>query len=71
MSRDSTFSLTEDFTLPLTPQSRPEFYFLQQTFVFLSLACVASCYALQRLWLVDFPALKARERKRTLDLGQI
>ena len=41
-------------------QSRPEFYFLQQTFNLMF--CATTCYASQHLWLVNFPAPKARER---------
>ena len=41
-------------------QSRPEFYFLQQTFNFM--ICVTTCYASQHLWLVTFPAPKVPER---------
>ena len=41
-------------------QSRREFYFLQQTFNLMF--CATTCYASQHLWLVNFPAPKARER---------
>ena len=44
----------------IVAQSRPEFYFLQQTFNFIF--CVTTCYASQHLWLVNFPPRKARER---------
>ena len=44
----------------IVAQSRPEFYFLQQTFNFI--ICVTTCYASQHLWLVTFPAPKVRER---------
>ena len=51
----------------IVAQSRPQFYFLQQTFNFVF--CVTTCYASQHLWLVNFQAPKAREIKDRADKG--